>query len=480
MKRIPIPLESYEHMSPPLSGKRLVNLFAETEPADARTAAALISTPGLVATADAFGAGPVLALNSDQPGVLYAISGTRAWRLTVPFGGTTVIEDLGDVGTAGGDDFAYNIAPTIAVGVNAAVFCVPPRAYTCSHTGPMNQIGGTFPATGARSVTYLDGYFVFTSGDFSSQFFCSLLLDPNDFDALDFAYADGVPNILRRVVTLAGQLWFIGDAAVEIWYNAGSSGLETTPGTSFFPFRRLHGGVIPFGAASMRSVVIADNSVWWVAARGIVFRSKDYQAQRVSTHAIEKIIREEGTANTELALAYTQDGHTFVCWTYGPRTLVYDCATQVWHERSSAADASLAWRPSCVAQVGEQVLFGDSLSGRLLSPVPGLETDDGVYVQRRAVLPPLWAGTSRAFCSRLEIEMETGGITPGGDIILEWSDDGTIWTGSRTMTAGTTGDYRGRVFCTRLGSFRARTFRITAQHRITVYGVDAAISAGSW
>ena len=41
MRRIPFPLESYEHRSLPLSAKRLVNLMAEQEPSDARTAAAL-------------------------------------------------------------------------------------------------------------------------------------------------------------------------------------------------------------------------------------------------------------------------------------------------------------------------------------------------------------------------------------------------------------------------------------------------------
>jgi hypothetical protein len=48
MRRIPFPLESYEHPSRPLSAKRLLNLMAEKAPADARTAAALVSTPGLL------------------------------------------------------------------------------------------------------------------------------------------------------------------------------------------------------------------------------------------------------------------------------------------------------------------------------------------------------------------------------------------------------------------------------------------------
>jgi len=475
MRRIPIPLESYEKPEKIISAKRLLNFYAEQEPADARSAAALIPTPGLVPTGNVLGAGPVLALNSDMPGAIYGIAGTHAYRVT-----SAGVTDLGAVGTAAGSDFAYNLMPTIAVGVNAAVFCVPPNAFTCNHVATsVNQIGGTFP--GARSVAYLDGYFVFTSVDLTSNFFSSLLLDPLSYDALDFAFADGVPNVLRRVVTVKGELWLIGDKSIEIWYDAGSSGLETTPGTSFFPFRRQSGGVIQFGAVSMRSCAVADNSLFWVSEQCIVMRSVGYTAKRISTHAIEEIIRSEGTANIQYALCYTQLGHTFYCLTYGARTLVYDLVTQVWHERSSAADGSTAWRPNSIAQVGEQVIFGDSLSGNLIAPNPSVETDMGVSPKRIATLPGIWANTRRAFMSRLEVEMEVGGITPPGTVTLEWSDDGGYnYTGSRTMYAGTTGDYRGRVFCTRLGSFRQRVLRFSFTHRATVLGVDVDVVGGSW
>ena len=99
--------------------------------------------------------------------------------------------------------------------------------------------------------------------NWSSKFFnSSLLLDPTAYDALDFAYADGVPNLLRRVMVLRGELWLVGETAMEVWYDAGSSGLETTPGTSFFPFRRRAGGVwFPTARAAARTAAICDNSL---------------------------------------------------------------------------------------------------------------------------------------------------------------------------------------------------------------------------
>jgi hypothetical protein len=468
MKRIPLPLDSYQHFSQALSTKRLLNLMAEQEPGDARTQAALISTHGAAIGDDVFGSGPILAMNADQPGVMYVASGTHFYRMTQPFGGPRIIEDLGVIGTPAGADYAINLMVTLAVGVNAAVVVVPPNAFTCSHTGPLNQIGGTFP--GAKSVAYLDGYFVFTSVSNDSQFFSSKLLDPSAFDALDFAFADGVPNVLRRVVVLRGELWFAGDAAMEVWYDAGAAD---------FPFRRQSGGVIPYGSVSMKSLVVIDGSLFWLSTNGIIMRSKGYSAERVSTHAIEQFILRTGINAIVCAVGYTYLGHTYYCITFSNNTFVYDCATKLWHERSSSADGLGPWLVRAVAVVGDITYFGSATSGRTFSPAE-IETDDGVTLIRHMVTPGLWAGTYRAFCNRLEMEMETGGGKPTGDVVLEWSDDdGLTWKGGRVMSAGTTVGYRGRVYTTRLGSFRHRVFRMTMHHWATVYAVDADIAGGT-
>lgn len=466
MKRIPLPLESYQHPSPGLDNKRLINLMAERAPNDARTNEALIPTHGLAVAADAFGAGPIVAMNADQPGVMYVASQGELWRMTQPFGGPRVIEDLGTIGTPAGADYSINLMTTIAVGVNACVVCVPPNAFTCSHTGALNQIGGDFP--GAKSVAYLDGYFVFTSDADDAQFFCSKLLDPTMFDALDFAFADGVPNVLRRVVTLAGELWFAGDTAMEIWYDSGAAD---------FPFRRRAGGIIPYGAVSMKSLVVIDGSLFWLSTNGMIMRSSGYAAIRVSTHAIEALIMSIGLFAIVSAVGYSYRGHNFYCLTFTNNTFVYDCSTKLWHERSSSTDGTAPWMVSAVAVVGADTIFGTTVSGSTFNPSE-IDTDNGVSVIRQLITPGLYAGTYRASCHRLEVEMETGGATPAGNVLLEWSDDeGLTWTAPRTMTAGTTSGYRGRVYTTRLGSFRQRMFKVTMQHRATIYAIDCDIPA---
>jgi hypothetical protein len=485
MRRIPFPLESYQHPSLPLTAKRLINLMAEQLPADARVAAALVSTPALQAWnttggVSPIGSGPILAMNDDVPGRIYVASGPNFYRLSFPLAGGVTVEDLGAIGTANAGTGAWNSFVTIAAGPTACVVCVPPNAFTCSNDvgTPLNQIGDpAFP--GASSVAYVGGYFAFSSLGNTSEWFISKLLDPTSYDALDFVFSDGTPNVIRRVVSHRGQLWTVGEGGIEVWYDAGSSGLETTPGTSFFPFRRAAGGVVPIGTSSPMSVCRADQSVWWLGIDGLVYRSNGYTPLRVSTHAIEAII---GTGTVGLhALTHPYRGHWFYCLTTTDgRTLVYDAATSNWHERSTSTDASAPWQAATAAVDNNSIhLLGDRTTGTLYT-LDMTPADAGVVIIRQATLPPLWASTNRAFCGRVEVEMECGGANSPGNVLLEWSDDGArTWGPQRNLSSGAVGATRQRVFTTRLGSFRQRTFRLTTHGLTRLYAMDADIVAGN-
>jgi hypothetical protein len=486
MQRIPFPTEIYEHPSLPLSAKKLLNLMVEQAPKDARTETPLVSTPGLLPYI-VVGSGPILAMNDEMPGTIYVVSGTKFYRVTFTAGTlrteatpltTPIVTLLGDVGTADAGTSPWNSFCTIAAGPTACVVCVAPRAYTCTHTGTLNQITDPdFP--GASSVCYVDGYFAFSSLGDTAQWFISRLLDPSSFDALDFVFSDAMPNVIRRVVSHREQVWTIGENGFEVWYNAGSSGLETTPGVSFFPFRRMAGGVVPIGTGSPLAVCKADQSLFWMGLDGIVYRSNGYTPKRISTHAIEAIIA--GASVSLDAVTHAYRGHWFYCLTtLDHRTLVYDVATDKWHERSTSTDGIGPWKAWMAATDNNSLhLFGDRVSGQLYTL--GMQAADaGVIVIRQAVLPPLWAGTKRAFCSRIEIEMEVGGASVAGPVTLDWSDDGSrTWKPARTLAAGIIGDTRKRVFTTRLGSFRQRTFRLSVHGLCRFYAMDADISPGN-
>lgn len=472
MKRIPFPTESYQAASSPVSQKRLVNYYAEPQPDDSRSPVILRPTPGLIPFTDmVFGAGPVVALNTDRPGAIYAASGTHFYRASSPFLGPLVVQDLGSISSISLADYPHNVMVTVAAGINSVVVVVPPNAYAATDAGGLNQLAGTFP--GATSVAYLHGYHVFTASNFDSGFFITKLLDPTSVDALDFAYADAVPNIVRRVMVLRDELWFFGERAIEVWYNSGDAD---------FPFRRRTSALITPGAVSPRTIALLDNSLWWVGLEGHVYRSSGYQAKLVSTPPVEDALRVVGLdANTAIyAFAYEQGAHSFFVLTIGNRTFCYDVATKAWHERATG-DTNSAWAPTCAGALGFAPLFGMANTGQVMVPDPLTDTEGGATVPRLVQLPPLWADTRRAFAGRLEIEAEVGLTSDPPSMLLQWSDDGGYtWSTGRTISISRAGAYRQRLVATRLGSFRQRMFRLVINGgRTTLYGVDADIAAGA-
>jgi len=463
MRRIPLTMETYQHPSVPLSSKLLMNMYAEQEPSDARTVAALRPTPG---SSDflAFGPGPVHAINDDLPGIIYAVSGTHAYALNTSLMTAT---DLGDIGTPSGGFSAENLFYSIAVGPNATVFCSPPNAYVSISGSPVAQITTTWPSYGASSVAFLDGYFVFTGQAAPGTFFISKLEDPTMVDALDFASLEAFPNFATKVMTLGSDLWFGGGSGWEIWYNAGNAD---------FPFRRRPNGLVQKSIGSAKSIAKGDDRLFWWSADGIMYRSNGYGAERISNHGNETRPLHAITG----AYTYSQDGHINYVLEFEHRTIVYDDATKVWHNCSKSTDGDGPWRGRCATAYTGFPIIGDSVDGVVRHLDPLLSTDRSVAVIRQVVLPPLHSGTVRAFCHRLEIDMEVGGTNTPGDITLEWSDDGGVtYTGSRTMNAGTSTELRKRVYTTRLGSFRNRVFRVTSHHAMTIYGVYADIDAGN-
>src|SRR5262245_3660959 len=284
MRRIGVPLESYQHPSRPLSQKFLLNMYPEQQPADARNAVALLPTPG-AALIQNIGLGPVYAMNDDLPGYLYLVCGTGTnqahfFRVTFNANGTITVTDLADpigVPTGGIPDNSFY---SIACGPTQAVVCVPPYAYVTNHPSQIgaSRIVNNWPSYGASSVTYLDGYFVFTGQTEPEKFFITAINDASDIDALDFASLDAFPNAARKVVTLGRDLWFAGDNGFEIWYDAGNPD---------FPFRRRDNGIIQRPVASPKSVAIGDGHLFWLSSDGRVYRNNGYQAERVSNSALE-------------------------------------------------------------------------------------------------------------------------------------------------------------------------------------------------
>lgn len=434
------------------NGARLINLYAEALPADSKSNVVLYGTPGTRAFSR-LPTFPVMGLKRFKEQA-YAVTPSKLYRVDY-LGNYT---ELGDVELSGRVSMATN-------GIDL-VFVDGKRGYYYNTTDGVKQFSGD-GWYAANSVTYQDGYFIFNRVG-NGQFFISDLLSTN-LDPLNFASAEGAPDDSIAVLSDHRELWIFGTDSIEVWYNSGDP---------LFPFERMQGAFVEKGLQAEGTVAKLDNTVYWLANDGIVYRANGYQPQRVSTHAEEADI---GTTGNDDAFAYTyiQEGHSFYVLTLPEKnlTLAYDVSTGRWHDRSH-----YQWgrhHANCYAQVYGQHLVGDFQNGTIYTMSLSQYQDDADPLVRTAISPPIHAGRDRAIMHCLELDMDSGvGLVSGqGDdpqAMLQWSDDnGKTWSNEHWAPIGRIGEYLTRVIWNRLGMFRQRQYKVVISDPVPVAIVGA-------
>jgi hypothetical protein len=326
----------------------MVNLFPEVVPEGGKEPAFLQRCPGLRLVATV-GDGPIRGMWKFSD-FLYVASGGKLYRVDGNFAAT----ELGLINGSGPVSMADN-------GIQLFVACNPSAFIYNANTGVFAQITDPdFP--GAVSVGYLDSYFVFNEPN-SQRVWVTSLLDGTAIDPLDFASAEGNPDNIVSLMVDHREVWLFGNNTVEVWYNAGLAD---------FPLARIEGAFMETGCLAPYSVAKLDNAVFWLGSdargNGIVYRNQGYNAQRVSTHAIEWQIQQYGVLNDAIGYSYQQDGHSFYVLTFptANATWVFDVSTGTWHERAAWDGVQFRrHRSNCQANFAGQVLVGDWESGNV-------------------------------------------------------------------------------------------------------------------
>src|SRR5205823_3197922 len=91
---------------------------------------------------------------------------------------------------------------------------------------------------GADKVDYIDGYFVFNqpgTGRFQITGLFATTVDP-----LDFATAEGSPDLLISLIVNQREIWLFGENSTEVFFDSGNA---------LFPFQRIQGAFIELGCA---------------------------------------------------------------------------------------------------------------------------------------------------------------------------------------------------------------------------------------
>lgn len=479
-----------------VDAQRCVNLYprlVESGAGKEGQVAYLKETPGLEQLCTV-GAGPIRLIHIDTAGRVFVVSGNKLYYVTES-GGTWSAAEVGSDGIAGGSSVTFSTSTgriraasmsfqnlgtdssTVFVdGTETFLYLDEALADTF---GPLADSYGSVET--ATHIEWIDGYFVLTEGG-TNKFRVSDLAGLN-IDALSFASAEGDPDLLLALIKCDRNLWLFGEKTTEVFVNTGNSD---------FPFERVSGGYIEQGILAAHSCAKINNTVIWLGrnetGQGIIYASTGLAPQRISTHAIETAIAGYTAASRSGATAFTYQslGHSFYVINFDEATWVYDFSTGLWHERAYLSGGDFE-RHRAGAYAFDSAhgyhLVGDYENNKLYRLNDNYYFDGSDYIKRMRSAPHVSAEGVRVFCSRFQLEMETGvGLASGQgsdpQVVLDWSDDGGhTWSSESWSTAGGqtggVGDYNRRVFWNRLGSFRDRVFRVSITDPVKVRLIDA-------
>jgi len=499
--KTPILGAAYVARSVNAAANRCINLFPEVVPEGGKEPSFLQRCPGLELTA-IVGTGPIRGVWKFGD-FLYVASGGKLYRVD----GNYAITELGLINGSGPVSMADN-------GVQLFVACNPDAFIYNANTGVFAQVTDPdFP--GAVSVGYLDSYFVFNEPN-SQRVWVTSLLDGTAIDPLDFASAEGNPDNIVSLMVDHREVWLFGNNTVEVWYNAGLAD---------FPLARIDGAFMETGCLAPYSVAKLDNAVFWLGSdargNGIVYRNQGYNAQRVSTHAIEWQIQQYGVLNDAIGYSYQQDGHSFYVLVFptAQATWVFDVSTGLWHERAYWDGVQYRrHRSNCQANFNGQVLVGDWESGFIYAFSQDTYNDNGQaqrWLRSWRALPTGQNTLKRTAHHTLQLDCESGvgagtvdtfflltensfnltteggqqlvssliSLTDGADpqVMLRWSDDGGhTWSNEHWTRMGRAGEYGKRVIWRRLGmttKLRDRVYEISGSDPVKIAIMGAELSA---
>lgn len=447
--KIPFATNSYKSPSLPVSAQRLVNMYAEKQPPDAKTDVAVFGCPGIIAFATC-GTGPVRGAHK-MGGVAYVVSGQRLYSVSA----TGVATDLG--GAVSGtspvtmDDNGTQLV--ITNGTNGYLYSVI-LGFTLITDVDFNA---------AETCQFFDERFYFDWKG-TNKFFGSDILDGASYNALVFASAETRPDNVKAVLLNKQILLVFGELSIEPWQDIGAANM---------PLERVPGVVIERGLGAVRATAKEDNTIFWLGDDRRFYRLDGLTPIGISTPAIDAEWQSYSTVSDAYCLSYSWNGHKFVVihFVVANKTWVYDISVGLWHERESwdINGRSLGrWLGNCTLNCYDKQLIGDAYSGKIGYLSNSTYDEFGTTTQGLCTSPPIHSDRKRMFMSRLELDIEAGtGIATGQGSDPQWmlrssKDGGRTYTNlQKWRSSGAIGRYRTRLRWLRMGQARERVFELT-------------------
>lgn len=454
---------SYSSHSPSVDTQRTVNWIPERNESGAGKAGEVLSfrrTPGL-RLLDTLGLTPGRGLYTASNGRCFGVWGSTLYEVSA-----TARTSRGTINTSSGKvRFADDGITLLFVdGADGWLLNFETNALTVISDED-------FPVA-PNICGFWDGYFIVGQAG-TGNFQISSLYAGAEWDGLDFANAESSPDPVVDFLIDHGEGIFAGTQSIEGWFNSGDAD---------FPFARIQGARADIGLAGDTLRNVDSTPYMGIQTKdggGSIFRIQGYSPQRISTHAIEKIIADQGGLSNATAWTYQMDGHSFYCVNLPTVTICFDASTGLWHERQHTTGEGVTSRHRAEhhAYVDGLHLVSDYENGNLY--VMENETlGDGTAGFRLRRFPHISQDMKRISHGALKVDMATGvgnANVPDPLASLRVSRDGGYsWGNEKTSRIGRAGERKPHgVWFRRLGQARDWVFELSVPDQIDTALVSA-------
>jgi hypothetical protein len=294
--------------------------------------------------------------------------------------------------------------------------------------------------TGGSSIATVNGIGLISSpkGD---SFAITAIDDYTVFTSLDRATAESKADPLTCIRVVNNEPWMMGLNGFEVWPNTGQAD---------FPFERS--AVNPdVGCLARGAAIVFDNTLFWLGQGTgggfYVYRASGYDAQRISNHAVERLIAKAARVDLAYAYIWAVDGHSFYTLVMDSGSVTYDATTGIWHQTTTGVtELGGAFPPArftCSAFVDGANIVGDPF-GNLCRMTFDANDDLGEPLVREFRTPPIGAVGRQTDLMRIQLDLDTGTgtLTEAGDCLMAIAQDGgRTWDGWFGESMGLEGEY---------------------------------------
>jgi hypothetical protein len=397
---------------------------------------------------------------------LFFIMGTNGWysslseqsflQLTAATG-ALITGNISAAGTAYTNGQYNNVALTGGTGMGArANITVLGNVVTnvVVIAGGINYVLGDVLSATAGSIGGTGSGFTFNVDTVGGQ----------AFDGLYFQDKTGYPDPISSLIVMHREIWLVGQLTTEVWYNAGAAN---------FPFQIEAGVFIEHGCIAPYSLAAQSLNTFWLSqdkqGNRIVLKGASYQAEKISTYAMEAEFATYSTVSDAVGFTYQIEGHSFYVLVFptADKTWVMDIDTVAWHEWNWVDNNGNLHRTRLngIANVYGISVGGDWQNGNLYQVDINNYTDNGIPIPRIRSFPHLLNELKRVSYDNFIADMECGSDLAPADapvVSLRYSDDrGRTYSNKLEQPLGNTGGYSSILQWPRLGLARDKVFELS-------------------